>query len=53
MFRQGMALEIRDEWSEGELSAFTVRSLLGNPLKMVYGDEFIEEQATAGEEKRG
>ena len=43
--------EIDMEWSEGELTELRVKSLLGNPLKMVVHDDVIEEQLSAGEEK--
>jgi len=43
--------EVDLEWKEGALKALTVKSLLGNPLKIVYGEETIEDLLTAGEEK--
>lgn len=43
--------EIDMEWREGALTELSVRSLLGNPLKILYGDDIIEEQLAAGDEK--
>ncbi|MEE4255779.1 MAG: glycoside hydrolase family 95 protein [Bacteroidales bacterium] len=43
--------EVDMEWGAGVLTGLRVKSLSGNPLKIVYGDEVIEDQLTAGEEK--